>query len=41
MMSRYTVHELAGFGIPNEIVQEISAGSTGNCVVIALHLVKE
>ena len=41
MMSRYTEHELVGFGFPNEIVQEIGAGSTGNCVVIALHFVKK
>ena len=40
MMSRYTVHELDGFGILNEIVQETGADGTGNCVVIALHFAK-
>ena len=40
MMSRYTVHEVVGFGILNEIVQEIGAGSTGNSVAVALHIVK-
>jgi hypothetical protein len=41
MMSRYTVHERVGFGILNEIVQEISADGTGDCVVIAFHFVKK
>jgi hypothetical protein len=40
MMSRYTVHELVGLGILNEIVHEISAGGAGDCGSLAIHFVK-
>jgi len=40
MMSRYTVHDLAGIGILNEVVQEVVAHGTGACVAIAFHHIK-
>jgi hypothetical protein len=34
------VLELVGFGIPNEIVDEINVGDSGDSVAVAVHHIK-